>query len=74
MASQTEKYKAELVQAQAILGRLVRANATHTTNYFEQQWERQREIQLRAINVRVKEQRERLKVLLKLEENMLEAR
>ncbi|KAH9815163.1 hypothetical protein DFH28DRAFT_867497, partial [Melampsora americana] len=42
--------------------------------YFETQWERQREMQLRAIKVQVKEKRARLKVLLALEEEMIEAR
>lgn len=74
LASQTVKYKAELLQAQSVLARLVRANATHTTAYFKEQWERQREIQLRAISVRVQEKRDRLKVMMELEENMIEAR
>ncbi|EGG02720.1 uncharacterized protein MELLADRAFT_66143 [Melampsora larici-populina 98AG31] len=74
MVTQTAKYKAELILAQLTLERLVQVDETHTKQYFEVQWNRQQEMQLRAISVRVKEKRERLKVMLQLEENMIEAR
>lgn len=53
---------------------MVQANPLHTIAYFEEQWIRQREMQLKAINVKAKEKRDRLTVLLQLEEELLEAR
>ncbi|KAH9820127.1 hypothetical protein DFH28DRAFT_1079978 [Melampsora americana] len=70
---QTIKYQAELIQAQATLDRLLQAKPAHTFEYFDAQWERQRQLQLAAISVRAKERRERLTVLLELEEQLLEA-
>ncbi|EGG08671.1 uncharacterized protein MELLADRAFT_104868 [Melampsora larici-populina 98AG31] len=70
----TKKYLAELQESEGSLSKLVAANATHTTDYFQAQWVRQRELQLKAINVQAKEKRARVKVLVKLEEELLEAR
>ncbi|EGG02946.1 uncharacterized protein MELLADRAFT_109712 [Melampsora larici-populina 98AG31] len=42
--------------------------------YFEAQWVRQRDLQLKAINVKSKEQRARVTVLVQLEEDLLETR
>ncbi|EGG07536.1 uncharacterized protein MELLADRAFT_105774 [Melampsora larici-populina 98AG31] len=49
-------------------------NPAHTAEYFQTQWDRQRALQLKAISVKSKEKRERLGVLLTLEEDLLEAR
>ncbi|KAH9815796.1 hypothetical protein DFH28DRAFT_1082087 [Melampsora americana] len=68
------KYQAELQDARRTLARYLQQNPTHTTQYFQTQWDRQRKLQLKAISVRSKEKRERLEVLIKLEEDLLEVR
>ncbi|EGF97141.1 uncharacterized protein MELLADRAFT_114562 [Melampsora larici-populina 98AG31] len=50
------------------------ANPAHTLAYFKAQWARQRDLQLRAITTRTKDRRQRLEVLVLLEEELLEAR
>lgn len=74
LVEHTQKYKAELLEAQSTLSRLQQRNPMHTTAYFEAQWTRQRELQLKAINVTAKEKRARLEVLVQLEEDLIEAR
>lgn len=75
MVRQTKKYTSELLEAKSTMARLARADAAvHTAEYFQNQWDRQRALQLKAINVKAKEKRERLAVLLTLEEDLLEAR
>ncbi|EGG10907.1 uncharacterized protein MELLADRAFT_59853 [Melampsora larici-populina 98AG31] len=74
MIGSTQKFQGELQEAQASLARFEQANRAHTRQYFQEQWDRQRALQLNAINIRSKEKRARLEVLLKLEEDLLEAR
>lgn len=74
LSTQTKKYIAELASLQSTLDKLTQANPAHTIEYFDAQWERQRNLQLAAMTVKAKERRERLKVLLQLEEQLLEAR
>lgn len=74
LVGESKKVFGELIDAQALLAELVQANPLHTSVYFEEQWNRQREMQLKAITVNAKEKRERLTVLLQLEEELLEAR
>ncbi|EGF97296.1 uncharacterized protein MELLADRAFT_70083 [Melampsora larici-populina 98AG31] len=74
LVAHTKKYQAELHKAKSALAKHQQANQMHTYDYFEAQWARQRELQLQAINVRTKEKRARLEVLVRLEEQLLEAR
>lgn len=46
----------------------------HTSAYFSEQWEAQRKTQLDTISVTAARQRERMVVLLELEEKLTEAR
>lgn len=73
LVSQTKKYKAELAQADTTLASLLQVEETHSYNYFEAQWERQREIQLRAMSENAKARRARLEVLIQLEEELIDA-
>ncbi|EGF99350.1 uncharacterized protein MELLADRAFT_112798 [Melampsora larici-populina 98AG31] len=66
MATQTEKYRLELPEADKALENHARANVMHTAEYCQDQWDRQRAQQLKAISVKTKEKRERLGVFQKL--------
>lgn len=46
----------------------------HKITYFSRQWDRQVEIQLETISESARQKRERMIVLLDLEEKLLEAR
>ncbi|EGG06564.1 uncharacterized protein MELLADRAFT_86399 [Melampsora larici-populina 98AG31] len=69
-----QRYLAELQVARETIANISQQNPAHNRAYLQTQWERQRELQLNAINVRSKEKRARLEVLIKLEEDLLEAR
>ncbi|EGG04810.1 uncharacterized protein MELLADRAFT_108173 [Melampsora larici-populina 98AG31] len=73
MLAQTKKYQAELKETKASLAKLVAQDPAHTAEYFQIQWDRQRALQLEAISVQTKEKRDRLGVLLTLEEELLDA-
>ncbi|EGF98558.1 uncharacterized protein MELLADRAFT_113453 [Melampsora larici-populina 98AG31] len=74
LIADTKKYQAELLSSEESLAKLLQANESHTYEYFEAQWGCQRELQLKEMNVRTKEKRVRLEVLIELEEELLEAR
>ncbi|EGF99401.1 uncharacterized protein MELLADRAFT_68613 [Melampsora larici-populina 98AG31] len=74
MRGQTRKYLAELLESKSKLAKLHQQNPTHTAEYFQGQWDRQRALQLKGMSVEAKEKREWLGVLLQLEEELLEAR
>ncbi|KAH9822477.1 hypothetical protein DFH28DRAFT_881650 [Melampsora americana] len=74
LVQHTKKYSEELAQAQRCLAKLLQKNRSHTTAYFRAQWTRQRELQLKAINVKTKEKRARVEVLVQLEEDLIQAR
>lgn len=63
-----------LLEAEKCLERLLSINPKYTVQYFEGQWERQKTLQKATISESAKEKRERLSVLLNLEENSHEAR
>lgn len=46
----------------------------YTTEYFSEQWKNQRRAQMDVISVTAQRKRERMKVLLELEEELIEAR
>ncbi|KAH9820009.1 hypothetical protein DFH28DRAFT_1079904 [Melampsora americana] len=73
LVAHTKKYETEIQQAQSTLAKLLQSDKTHTYEYFQKQWARQRDMQLRAISEKSKEKRARLEVLLKLEEELLDA-
>lgn len=54
MVRQTKKYTSELLEAKSTMARLARADAVHTAEYFQNQWDRQRALQLKATNVKAK--------------------
>ncbi|EGG02525.1 uncharacterized protein MELLADRAFT_66337 [Melampsora larici-populina 98AG31] len=74
MLGQAKKYLAELHESKSLLAKLTQQDPAQTTVYFQIQWDRQRSLQLKAMTVEAKEKRERLGVLLTLEEELLEAR
>lgn len=63
-----------LETAQSSLANLLQKREKYTTEYFASQWARQRELQGKAISQNLKDRRQRLQVLLQLEEQLLDAR
>ncbi|EGG03357.1 uncharacterized protein MELLADRAFT_109383 [Melampsora larici-populina 98AG31] len=74
MLSWTTNVEKRLVKASATLTDLAKSNAKYSTTFFEQQWQRQRHIQLNFITATTCRLKERLTVLLALEEDLIEAR
>lgn len=60
--------------AKSTLAELLRRRPMYTQEYFAAQWARQKELQSKAISQSVKDRTERLEVLLRLEEELLDAR
>lgn len=74
MADKGTEARRRLQEADRCLARLSTIDEQYTADYFETQWERQRNIQKAFINERVQEKRDRLKILLRLEEDLHETR
>ncbi|KAH9808074.1 hypothetical protein DFH28DRAFT_911363 [Melampsora americana] len=77
VSSMTDKgleARRRLQEADKCLTRLSSIDPQYTSNYFESQWERQRNLQKSVINERVQQKQDRLKILLRLEEDLYETR
>ncbi len=74
LVDQIAHVRKDLLEANAMLQDLQAKDPNWMVQYFQGQWERQRATQLKVIGERAKEKRERLNMLLKLEENLIEAR
>ncbi|EGG11550.1 uncharacterized protein MELLADRAFT_102584 [Melampsora larici-populina 98AG31] len=72
--SWTTKVETRLIKSSAMLSDLAKSDRKYTTNFFEQQWERQQNIQQNIINAPTRRLKERMSVLLDLEEDLIEAR
>lgn len=66
--------KRRLEKAETDLATLLTQHPTHTLEYLEAQWARQRDIQKKVISETVKDKKKQLTVLLALEEKLVEAR
>lgn len=73
MQSKIKLVEKSLNEAQSTLLDLEQSTG-HNVTYFAQQWDRQVEVQLDTISESAREKRERMIVLLDLEEQLLEAR
>ncbi|KAH9814030.1 hypothetical protein DFH28DRAFT_895296 [Melampsora americana] len=74
MLSWTTNVEKRLVKSLATLTDLAKRNPKYTTTFFERQWQRQRNIQRNFITATTRRLKDRLKVLLTLEEDLIEAR
>lgn len=63
-----------LSKATAALTKLATADAKYTILFFEQQWARQQEVQKNVISATTRRLKERMGVLMDLEEELVEAR
>lgn len=70
----TKEVKRRLVEAEAALNKLQKRHPTHTIEYLETQWKRQKEIQKKVISESAKDKRKQIAVLLALEEELVESR
>lgn len=64
----------KLETAESSLSDLLKRRPKYTREYFENQWNRQRDLQSKAISESVQDRTERLGVLLELEEQLFDAR
>ncbi|KAH9806922.1 hypothetical protein DFH28DRAFT_1157713 [Melampsora americana] len=74
MTTKRVEVRRRLQEAENSLQRLQLIQPQYTSQYFQDQWERQRALQKTFINEQVQEKRERLKILLRLEENLCKTR
>ncbi|EGF97747.1 uncharacterized protein MELLADRAFT_114116 [Melampsora larici-populina 98AG31] len=72
--SWTNNVEKRLAKSSSMLSDLAKLDPKYTTNYFEQQWARKRHIQRNVINATTRRLKERMGVLLDLEEDLIEAR
>lgn len=63
-----------LVKSKASLKNLENTNPKYTKALFEQQWQRQKQVQNNVISSTTRRLKERMGVLLDLEEELIEAR